>query len=139
MLDSVEKAIKAFADGEIVIMIDDENRENEGDFVVAAEKATPEVVNFMVKHGRGLLCAPMAEDQLEKFGLSEMPRKTPSNESSDSYADCCYMESVYAAKNVTTGISAADRSTAIQILVSEEVMITNIITLKYTVITLKFG
>jgi 3,4-dihydroxy 2-butanone 4-phosphate synthase / GTP cyclohydrolase II len=120
MLDSIEKAIKAFEAGEIVIMIDDENRENEGDFVVAAEKATPEAVNFMVKHGRGLLCAPMAETQLEKFGLAEMPRKIPSNESVDSYSDCCYMESVDAVKNVTTGISAADRSKAIQILISEE-------------------
>jgi 3,4-dihydroxy 2-butanone 4-phosphate synthase/GTP cyclohydrolase II len=119
MLDSIEDAIKAFANGEIIIMIDDENRENEGDFVVAAEKATPEAVNFMVKYGRGLLCAPMAEEQLKKFGLSEMPRKNPKTESSDSYADCCYMESVDAANNVTTGISAADRSAVINVLVSE--------------------
>jgi 3,4-dihydroxy 2-butanone 4-phosphate synthase/GTP cyclohydrolase II len=73
----------------------------------------------MVKHGRGLLCAPMSEEQLKKFGLAEMPRKMPKNEQSDTYSDCCYMESVDAAKNVTTGISAADRSAVIQILVSE--------------------
>ncbi|MDA3799721.1 MAG: bifunctional 3,4-dihydroxy-2-butanone-4-phosphate synthase/GTP cyclohydrolase II [Kiritimatiellae bacterium] len=119
MLSTIEKAIEAFAKGEIIIMTDDENRENEGDFVVAAEKATPDVVNFMVKHGRGLLCAPMSEEQLKKFGLAEMPRKMPKNEQSDTYSDCCYMESVDAAKNVTTGISAADRSAVIQILVSE--------------------
>lgn len=117
MFEKVEKAIKAFANGEIVIITDDETRENEGDFVVAAEKVTADSVNFMVTYGKGLLCVPLAECLLEKFQLKEMPRKIPEN--GKSYSDCCYMESVDAAKNVTTGISAADRAETIRVLVSE--------------------
>lgn len=74
-LDSIEEAIEAIKNGEVVIVVDDEDRENEGDFVCAAEKVTPEIINFMATHGRGLICAPIIEDRCEELGL-ELDRKS---------------------------------------------------------------
>lgn len=71
-LDSIESAIEAVKNGEIIIVVDDENRENEGDFLMAAEKVTPEHINFMAKHGRGLICAPLTEKRCSELGLSRM-------------------------------------------------------------------
>ncbi len=68
----IEEAIRAYREGEILIVTDDEDRENEGDFIVAAERTTPEAINFMLKHGRGILCMPMTEDRLQDLGLSMM-------------------------------------------------------------------
>jgi len=68
-LDPIEDAIEAIKNGEVIIVVDDEDRENEGDFVCAAEKVTPEIINFMATHGRGLICAPLIEDRCEKLGL----------------------------------------------------------------------
>ena len=62
-LDTIESAIEAIKNGEVIIVVDDEDRENEGDFICAAEKVTPEIVNFMATHGRGLICAPLVEDK----------------------------------------------------------------------------
>lgn len=74
-LDNIEDAIEAIRNGEIIIVVDDENRENEGDFVCAAECVTPEVINFMTKEGRGLICAPLVEDRCEALDLDLMVGK----------------------------------------------------------------
>ncbi|MBI5882829.1 MAG: bifunctional 3,4-dihydroxy-2-butanone-4-phosphate synthase/GTP cyclohydrolase II [Elusimicrobia bacterium] len=114
MFDSVEDAVAAIRRGEIVIVTDDESRENEGDFVMAADKATEESVNFMTKHGRGLLCVTMTAERLSGLGLSRMATKGRGSPFSTAF-----MESVDAARNVTTGISAHDRSEAIRVLADE--------------------
>ncbi len=71
-LDPIEDAIAAIKNGEIIIVVDDDDRENEGDFICAAEKVTPEIINFMATHGRGLICAPLVEDRCEELGLESM-------------------------------------------------------------------
>jgi 3,4-dihydroxy 2-butanone 4-phosphate synthase/GTP cyclohydrolase II len=72
MLDSIESAIEDIKTGKIVIVVDDEDRENEGDFIIAARHASPEVINFMSKHGRGLICAALVEDRCDELGLELM-------------------------------------------------------------------
>ena len=71
-LDTIEDAIADIRDGKIIIVVDDEDRENEGDFICAAEKITPEMVNFMVREGRGLMCAPLTVERCEELGLKMM-------------------------------------------------------------------
>src|SRR5665811_2566523 len=73
-IHTIEEAISAIRNGEVIIVVDDENRENEGDFIAAAEKVTPEMINFMAKHGRGLICAPLTEDRCSELGLEMMVR-----------------------------------------------------------------
>ena len=72
MLDSIESAIEDIKAGRVVIVVDDEDRENEGDFIIAARHASPEVINFMSKHGRGLICAALVEDRCDELGLELM-------------------------------------------------------------------
>jgi 3,4-dihydroxy 2-butanone 4-phosphate synthase/GTP cyclohydrolase II len=111
-LDSIESAIEAIKAGKIIIVVDDEDRENEGDFLAAASAATPEMINFMATHGRGLICAPIIEDRCEELGLDLMVGKnttlheTPFTISIDLLGKGC-----------TTGISAYDRAMTIQALV----------------------
>ena len=76
IFNTVEEAIEDFREGRIVIVVDDEDRENEGDFIVAAEKITPEIVNFMLSNGRGVLCAPLSESRCEELELNMMRRTT---------------------------------------------------------------
>ncbi len=114
LFDPIEDVIEAFRNGEIIVMTDDENRENEGDLICAAEKTTPEVINFMVTHARGLVCVPMDEEQLSRLGLSHM---VPAH-SSDKY-HTAFMDSVDVRTGTTTGISATDRANTVQALVSE--------------------
>ena len=71
-LDTIEEAIEAIRQGEIIIVVDDADRENEGDFLAAAEKVTPEMINFMATHGRGLICAPLTESRCKELGLHSM-------------------------------------------------------------------
>ena len=78
ILNSVEEVIEDFRNGRIVIVVDDEDRENEGDFIVAAEKITPEIVNFMLKEGRGVLCAPLSEERCAELGLNMMEENNTS-------------------------------------------------------------
>jgi len=112
-LDTIESAIEAIKKGEIIIVVDDEDRENEGDFICAAEKVTPEIINFMSKHGRGLICASLPEDRCNELGLELMVGKntaqfeTPFTVSVDLIGE-----------GTTTGISASDRSKTIQALVN---------------------
>ncbi len=115
IFDPIEDVIEAFRKGEIIVMTDDEGRENEGDLICAAEKTTPEIINFMVKHARGLVCVPMEEGQLLRLGLSHM---VPAH-SSDKY-HTAFMDSVDVRRGTTTGISAPDRANTVQALVSDE-------------------
>jgi len=73
-LDTIESAIAAIKNGEIIIVVDDEDRENEGDFICAAEKITPEMINFMATHGRGLICTPIESQRAKELGLDLMVR-----------------------------------------------------------------
>jgi len=114
IFDPIEDVIEAFRNGEIIVMTDDECRENEGDLICAAEKTTPEVINFMVTHARGLVCVPMEEDQLRRLGLSHM---VPAH-SSDKY-HTAFMDSVDVRLGTSTGISAGDRSKTVQALASD--------------------
>ncbi|MEW2549300.1 bifunctional 3,4-dihydroxy-2-butanone-4-phosphate synthase/GTP cyclohydrolase II [Streptomyces sp. NPDC047002] len=113
-LDPVERAVADIAAGRPVVVVDDENRENEGDLVVAAEKATPEIVAFMMSECRGLICAPMEGPELDRL---ELPQMVGENTESMRTA---FTVSVDAARahGVTTGISAADRATTLALLAS---------------------
>jgi 3,4-dihydroxy 2-butanone 4-phosphate synthase/GTP cyclohydrolase II len=101
--------------GRLIVLVDDEQRENEGDLVCAAEKATPEIITFMAVHGRGLICLPMAPARIDRLGL---PPQTLENTSAFGTA---FTVSVDARTGVTTGISAADRARTIQVAVSDDV------------------
>ncbi|CAL9361848.1 bifunctional 3,4-dihydroxy-2-butanone-4-phosphate synthase/GTP cyclohydrolase II [Streptomyces sp. enrichment culture] len=113
-LDPVEQAIRDIAAGRPVVVVDDEDRENEGDLVVAAEMATPEIVAFMMSECRGLICAPMEGEELDRLGLPQMV------EDNTESMKTAFTVSVDAAPahGVTTGISAADRATTLQLLAS---------------------
>ncbi|HEY9247647.1 MAG TPA: 3,4-dihydroxy-2-butanone-4-phosphate synthase, partial [Rariglobus sp.] len=108
--DSIESAIQDIADGKIIIVTDDENRENEGDLVMAASKATPEAVNMMIRNARGLICAPTTGAQLRRLGINPMVQE---NRESHKTA---FTVSVDAAEGITTGISAYDRAHTISFL-----------------------
>jgi 3,4-dihydroxy 2-butanone 4-phosphate synthase/GTP cyclohydrolase II len=103
----VEDAIAAIRDGRIVVVVDDEDRENEGDLTMAAEKVTPEAINFMAKHGRGLICMPMTGERLDEL---ELPLMVSRNSASFGTA---FTVSIEAKGRTTTGISAADRAATI--------------------------
>ena len=100
--------------GQPVILIDDEDRENEGDLVIAAQMATPENINFMAKHGRGLICLPMEQKMVEKLGLELMGR------GDNTHHRTAFTVSIEAKEGVTTGISAADRAKTIQTAINPE-------------------
>jgi len=108
--DTVETAIQAIAAGGLIIVTDDEGRENEGDLLMAAEKATPELVNMMIRHARGLICVPMVEPQLKRLGINPMVQQ---NREAHRTA---FTVSVDAAEGITTGISAFDRARTIRLL-----------------------
>lgn len=109
---SVQSAADDLANGKMVILVDDEDRENEGDLVCAAEKVTPEIINFMAKHGRGLVCLAMTPEKVDALGL---PLMTDKNSAKFSTA---FTVSVEARHGVTTGISAADRAVTIKAAVN---------------------
>ncbi|MFE9367590.1 MULTISPECIES: bifunctional 3,4-dihydroxy-2-butanone-4-phosphate synthase/GTP cyclohydrolase II [unclassified Streptomyces] len=111
-LDPVEQAIRDIAAGRPVVVVDDEDRENEGDLVIAAEKATPEIVAFMMSECRGLICAPMETDELDRL---ELPQMVAHNTESMKTAFTVSVDAS-AAHGVTTGISAADRATTLRML-----------------------
>ena len=113
MLNTVEEGLEDIRQGKVLIVVDDEDRENEGDFIVSGEKITPEIVNFMITHGRGLLCAPLPRSRCEELGLAPMAEEntsllgTPFTMSVDLRGYGC-----------TTGVSAFDRSSTIKALVA---------------------
>jgi 3,4-dihydroxy 2-butanone 4-phosphate synthase/GTP cyclohydrolase II len=112
IFDAVEACVEAFRQGQMVIVADDENRENEGDLIIAAEKVTPEAINFMVVNARGLVCVPMTGARLRELGVE----RAPSRNRGDKFATA-FTYSVDAAAGVTTGISAADRARTVQTLI----------------------
>src|ERR1700760_4199710 len=103
----VPTAIEEIRAGRMIVVVDDEDRENEGDLTMAAEKITPEAINFMAKYGRGLVCVALTEERCDEFGL---PLMSPINTSNYGTA---FTESIDARRGTTTGISAADRAISI--------------------------
>jgi 3,4-dihydroxy 2-butanone 4-phosphate synthase/GTP cyclohydrolase II len=113
---SVEAALADIRAGKMVILVDDEDRENEGDLCMAAEMVTPDAINFMAKHARGLVCLSLTEERLEHLRLSMM---VPDYENSSGFGTA-FTVSIEARHGVTTGISAADRATTIRTAIAEE-------------------
>jgi 3,4-dihydroxy 2-butanone 4-phosphate synthase / GTP cyclohydrolase II len=115
-LHTIEEAIQDIRDGKVIIVVDDEDRENEGDFLTAARSITPEIINFMATHGRGLICAPLVEDRCDELGLELMVSsnnslyETPFTVSVDLVGHGC-----------TTGISASDRAKTIKALIDPQI------------------
>lgn len=107
MISPVPEIIEDIRLGRVVILVDDEDRENEGDLVVAAEKVTPEIINFMARHGRGLICLPLTGERIEQL---ELPPMTTENQS---HYQTAFHVSIGAAQGITTGISAADRANTV--------------------------
>lgn len=113
IFNKVEEVIQAFRHGEMVIITDDESRENEGDLVIAASRTTPETINFMAKFGRGLICAPITQERAKALHLSEM---VPGNDPFKT----AFTVSIDAKKTTTTGISAFDRANTIAALIDPQ-------------------
>lgn len=112
MLSSIESAIEAIKQGKLVIVVDDEDRENEGDFIAAARKVTPEIINFMSKEGRGLICAPLEEGRCDELGLELMVNKNTA------IHETAFTVSVdLLGHGCTTGISASDRAKTVRALI----------------------
>src|SRR5579884_1137613 len=107
----VETAIEEIRAGRMIVVVDDEDRENEGDLTLAAEKVTPEIINFMAKYGRGLVCLAMTEERLEHLNIGLM-----TNENNSQYGTA-FCEAIDARQGVTTGISAHDRARTIQVAI----------------------
>jgi 3,4-dihydroxy 2-butanone 4-phosphate synthase/GTP cyclohydrolase II len=112
MFDSIDSVIADIRRGRMVILVDDADRENEGDVIMAAEFVTPQAVNFMAKHGRGLICVPTTSERLKQLGVEEMVKQNRDSFKTD------FQVSVDAARGISTGISAADRARTITIMAS---------------------
>ena len=109
MLDTIERAIEDIKAGKLVIVVDDEDRENEGDFITASESVTPEVINFMSKHGRGLICVALLEERCDELGLELMVNNNTA------LHETAFTVSVdLLGHGCTTGISAQDRAKTIR-------------------------
>lgn len=114
-LNTIEEAIEDIRQGKVIIVVDDENRENEGDFLAAAEKVTPEMINFMAKHGRGLICTPLTEHRCEELELNMMVRNN-----TDPMETAFTVSVDLRGNGVSTGISASDRAKTIKALVNKD-------------------
>jgi 3,4-dihydroxy 2-butanone 4-phosphate synthase/GTP cyclohydrolase II len=114
-LNTIKEAIQDIKDCKVIIVVEDENRENEGDFLAAAEKATPEMINFMATHGRGLICAPLTETRCKELELGMMV-----NNNTDPLETAFTVSIDLRGKGVTTGISASDRALTIQAIINTE-------------------
>jgi 3,4-dihydroxy 2-butanone 4-phosphate synthase/GTP cyclohydrolase II len=113
-LAAIEEAIEEYRQGRFVIIIDDEQRENEGDLTLPAEHVTPEAINFMARHGRGLICVPMAGERIDELRIPMMVGRN------ESRFETPFTVSVEARRGVTTGISAADRARTVRVLIDPE-------------------
>jgi 3,4-dihydroxy 2-butanone 4-phosphate synthase/GTP cyclohydrolase II len=114
-LDTVEEAIEEIRQGKVIIVVDDEDRENEGDFIIAAECVTPQIINFMATHGRGLICAPLVESRCDELGLDLMV-----SQNSAQFETPFTVSVDLIGHGTSTGISTADRSKTIKALVDPE-------------------
>ncbi|WP_420838803.1 3,4-dihydroxy-2-butanone-4-phosphate synthase [Aestuariivivens sediminis] len=112
ILNTIHDAIDDIRNGKVIIVVDDENRENEGDFIAAADKVTPEMINFMAKHGRGLICAPLTENRCKELELNMMVRNN-----TDPMETAFTVSVDLRGNGVTTGISAKDRAKTIKALI----------------------
>ncbi|MBI2842330.1 MAG: bifunctional 3,4-dihydroxy-2-butanone-4-phosphate synthase/GTP cyclohydrolase II [Armatimonadetes bacterium] len=110
MFSSIPEVVEDLKSGKMVIVVDDEDRENEGDFIMAAESVTPEAINFMARHGRGMICVPMSVDRAQRLELSMMAERNTSK------LGTAFTVTVDAARGTTTGISAHDRAVTIKML-----------------------
>ena len=119
---AIEEAIEEIREGRFVVVVDDPDRENEGDLVIAAQFATPEAVNFMATHGRGLICLCLTEERADKLGLR------PMTERNEAPLGTAFTVSVEAREGVTTGISAADRSHTMQVAIAPDTQPTDLVT-----------
>jgi len=113
-LNTIHEAIDDIRNGKVIIVVDDENRENEGDFVAAADKITPEIINFMAKHGRGLICVPLTENRCDELELNMMVRNN-----TDPMETAFTVSVDLRGNGVTTGISASDRAKTVQALIDK--------------------
>src|SRR5579859_2015436 len=116
MLNTIPEAVEAIKAGKIIIVVDDEDRENEGDFLTAAHNATPEVINFMIRHGRGLVCTPITKKRAVELDLEPMVSKNTTSHETN------FTVSVDLLEGCTTGISASDRSRTILSLIDPATM-----------------
>jgi len=116
LLNTIEEAVTDLKQGKVIIVVDDENRENEGDFLAIAELATPEMINFMATHGRGLICAPLTESRCKELGLSRMV-----SNNTDPMETAFTVSVDLKGYGVTTGISASDRALTIKSLVDSAI------------------
>jgi len=116
VFNSIEEALEDLRKGKMVVVVDDEDRENEGDLIMAAEKVTPGAINFMAKYGRGLICVPTTAERLKQLGIEEMVAQNRDTYKTD------FQVSVDAARGITTGISAADRARTIQVMADPTAM-----------------
>src|SRR4029453_14009432 len=107
----IEDAVEAFRAGKMIIVVDDEDRENEGDLTLAAEKVTPDAINFMARHGRGLICLPMTAERLREVEVPLMVEENTSN------SQTAFWVSIEARRKVSRGISAADRAETVRVAV----------------------
>ena len=121
-LATIEEAIEEIRQGRMVVLMDDKNRENEGDLCMAAEKVTPEAVNFMARFGRGLICLPLTEERVKQLGLRMMVSENTSP------FGTAFTVSIDAAENITTGISAADRTETILAAIENDAGPQNLVT-----------
>ena len=115
-LNSIQELIKDIAAGKMVVLMDDEDRENEGDLILAAEKVSPEAINFMATHARGLICLALNDERCKRLGLEQMVKNNGTE------LGTAFTGSIEAATGVTTGISAGDRSTTIQAAVNKDAL-----------------
>jgi 3,4-dihydroxy 2-butanone 4-phosphate synthase/GTP cyclohydrolase II len=122
MINAVEAALEDIRQGKMVILVDDEDRENEGDLTMAAEKVTPEAINFMAKYGRGLICLTLLEERLNELRLPMMVSENTSR------FQTAFTVSIDARKGVTTGISAADRATTILTAIADQAQPEDLVT-----------
>ena len=120
-LNTIKEAITDIKNGKVIIVVDDENRENEGDFIAAAEKVSPEMINFMAKHGRGLICAPLSEERCKALDLHPMVRNN-----TDSLETAFTVSVDLKGNGVTTGISASDRAKTIKALTDKQLKPTDL-------------
>jgi len=119
---TIEEAMEDIRQGRMVVLMDDKNRENEGDLCMAAEKVTPEAINFMARFGRGLICLPLTEEKVRQLGLPMMVAENTSP------FGTAFTVSIDAAERITTGISAADRARSIQVAIADDAVAEDLVT-----------
>jgi len=113
-MNTIPEALEALGRGEIIVVVDDEDRENEGDFIIAAEKVTPQAVNFIARHGRGLICLAATGERLRELDIDPMVARNTAS------MGTAFTVSIDAAEGVTTGISAADRASTVEVFINEK-------------------